>query len=278
MKNFYERYGYYREYIEKIGNAHLQKTLRIKDLGLSRGAIQMAYKEMKEESFRGKIIDYLVWIGGMFMLTLWWERAQSYKVYRKVDGNDIMRELLNERPSDAIVLVRAELSLTIKNLEQIAPGKSDEFYGGALRMPFSGPLGEVGMAAIQLDEMDMPENWGREPAKTNYPSLIKHYLRIQSVTPGLRPSLVPTTKKIEPPPEPELPQPPPTQPQPLYHHDGEAPSGADNKAKRSEASSQKAPAGAAKKSRRTTRPDSTPPLHRSGDTDAQPKSTRNSLK
>lgn len=58
----YIRYGNFLGEIEKIAKFPLWKPIKLKDLDLSRGATQRAYREMKEMGFEGTIVDYICWV------------------------------------------------------------------------------------------------------------------------------------------------------------------------------------------------------------------------
>ena len=57
-----EKVNYYYNDFKKIADNPIWTKLTVKGLNISHKAIQRAYKEMKEEKFRGDIVDYLCYI------------------------------------------------------------------------------------------------------------------------------------------------------------------------------------------------------------------------
>ncbi len=63
-----ERYAKYYEFLQKLGSFPLDETMTIEDLSLTKGAIQSGYKEMKEISFDGNLIDYFCLISTEYIV------------------------------------------------------------------------------------------------------------------------------------------------------------------------------------------------------------------
>jgi len=230
LRNCYERYGYYRVHLEKIGQLRLGEDVKIKDLGLSRGAVQRAYREMEAECFYGNLRDFLVWIGAMFMLTLWIESfdGEESQPITPQRATELIVRVMDQRPGDALLLLRAVEILRFTDILELMP----EGELALFELPYKF-LRKVWMDLfLHKPSLNNKEN----TVDTTLPNLTRYYLKLQSVTPGFEPSFLSTTTK--------QPITPTTQ------------SSDQPKAERSEASSQKAPSGAAKKGRRTTRPSS----------------------
>jgi hypothetical protein len=58
-------YGYYFNSLKKLGSIPLCQTPTLKDITPSRGIIQAAYKQIKEQKFEGSLLDYLCWVSAM---------------------------------------------------------------------------------------------------------------------------------------------------------------------------------------------------------------------
>ncbi len=69
-KDILTKYAYYRPYLTLIGRIELNKSVKIEDVGLSRGVIQAGYKEMEEDKFTGNIIHYLCYISQQYLIEL----------------------------------------------------------------------------------------------------------------------------------------------------------------------------------------------------------------
>lgn len=80
-KTTLQKYYYYKDVLDEIAEYPLSKKLTIKDLELSRGIIQAAYKEMYKIDFEETIIDYLCWISTLYIF----EKAKEESKIKKVD-------------------------------------------------------------------------------------------------------------------------------------------------------------------------------------------------
>ena len=71
-KDILQRFGYYYDIIQIIGDKEFDERITIDKIGIPRGIVQRAYKEMNEKNnkFMGNIIDYLQWISTNYFLLL----------------------------------------------------------------------------------------------------------------------------------------------------------------------------------------------------------------
>lgn len=79
-----ERYSCYIDEMRKLGEFPLWKNVKIDDLNPSRGAVQRAYKEIKEEKFEGSLIDYICWVS---MLIIVFFSCQGINKNSKLTGS-----------------------------------------------------------------------------------------------------------------------------------------------------------------------------------------------
>lgn len=75
-----ERYGYYYDVLQKLGEVPLKETPTMESLKIPAGVIQKAYREMKELEFEGNIIDYLCWISTLFLIFDLEQRVEEQRV------------------------------------------------------------------------------------------------------------------------------------------------------------------------------------------------------
>lgn len=61
---------YYKEDLEKIASRNIWEKISVRGIGLSRKAIQQAYKDKKQIDFKGDIIDYLGYVCLYKMLSM----------------------------------------------------------------------------------------------------------------------------------------------------------------------------------------------------------------
>lgn len=61
-RDIIKKYAYYYDWLEKLGSIPLTRKPVQKDIEPSRGVTQAVYKQIKEERFKGDLIDYLCWI------------------------------------------------------------------------------------------------------------------------------------------------------------------------------------------------------------------------
>lgn len=82
-KTTLQKYNYYKDVLDKIADFPINKIPIIKDLNLSRGVIQAAYKEMYKIDFVGTIIDYLCWISTLYILEKTKEdyKSETFETY-----------------------------------------------------------------------------------------------------------------------------------------------------------------------------------------------------
>lgn len=282
MKNVYERYGYFLKYIRLIGNLPTMAQVTPKSLEMGQATSQMAYREMNREQFRWSVVAYLSYVSSYYLFERWAVRVlDKYRdAIPRGDASDIFTDCLADHRIDGMNTIRIFPNLPIANPKE---GWSERLTTLKTRKGYSETVESIVSLLASLSvNYDSGYEWAVRHPQTKLAMFTMHYLKIQSVTPGSDPSFLTTTTNQQPhikltttnrPPGYKRGHLPARYPS-IISRDT-APSGA-SEAKRSEASSHKAPAGAAKKTRRATTPESTPPQHRSGDTDAQPKSTRTS--
>ncbi len=95
----YIDFGNFLLEIQKIAAIPLWKPVKLKDLNLSRGATQRAYREMKEMDFEGTIVDYICWVELVFFVTIAVDeekRDDSYQLIKKQRFMPILRLVIKD--------------------------------------------------------------------------------------------------------------------------------------------------------------------------------------
>jgi hypothetical protein len=76
-KDILRRYSYYYDYLQVIGKRELREDITIEETGLSRGAIQAGYKEMKAAGFQGNLVYYLCYISTVYLIDVGLKNSTS---------------------------------------------------------------------------------------------------------------------------------------------------------------------------------------------------------
>lgn len=105
IRKLMDRYGRYYESLQRLGSIPLSEYPTIACLALRKGVIQRGYKEMKEESFKGNLIDYLCLI------------STEYVVY---EYNKFVKDPCLTPFASFILEIYANESLDINNLMRLA--------------------------------------------------------------------------------------------------------------------------------------------------------------
>lgn len=103
-KDILTKYAYYYEYLKRLGNYTPDSDVTIENLRLSRGAIQAAYKEIKEYEFKDTIIDYLCWISTLHVLNIAHHNIKNRNSSRKYA--EYIIEEFDPLKSDVLNLLR----------------------------------------------------------------------------------------------------------------------------------------------------------------------------
>lgn len=114
QKTLSDRFGYYEEYIRRLARVPFAVEPRVQELGLPRGAVQMAYKEMRQFMFSGNVATYMIWVGGMFRLEQWSDYFEEQD-----DGAAFLRglrALVKAKTPEGIILIRSSNLIRVTDL------------------------------------------------------------------------------------------------------------------------------------------------------------------
>ncbi len=82
QKKLFQRYAYFFEVLQRMGDLSLYKDVKIKDLNMPKGMMKVGYNELaklKEEGFPGDLIDYLSVLSSAYIIAEW--KKQSEEAY-----------------------------------------------------------------------------------------------------------------------------------------------------------------------------------------------------
>jgi hypothetical protein len=126
-----KKYGTYYDYLQKLGKMLMCDTPTIKNLNPKSGVIQAVYNDIEKYKFKGTFIDYLCWIGSLFLInvtigisgrkasTIFLKQSFLPELYLKSDIRNFYR-LAHRKPE--IILELLGLELKYENYRELAKG------------------------------------------------------------------------------------------------------------------------------------------------------------